>query len=175
MKNNLLSKEEIGAIVGVLAGKIRQRHSDLHNIVLVGIERRGANLARRLRSLLGESVRIGSLDINLYRDDWTMLAGKPRIGQSTIPCSLDEETVILVDDVLYTGRTVRAALDALLDYGRPKKVELLTLIDRGHRELPIQPDYTGRAIETESREIVNVFLEEHDGMDCVSIERVGNS
>lgn len=170
MKNVLLSKEEIDAVIHDLASKILQRHPDLSRIMLVGIERRGADLAKRLRSLLGGSVRIASLDINLYRDDWTTLEGKPQIAHSTIAGRLDGEIVILVDDVLYTGRTIRAALEALLDYGRPQKVELLALIDRGHRELPIQPDYTGMAIKTDRTGIINVFLEERDGMECVSIE-----
>lgn len=170
MKNILMDKEEIQAVIHELADKIRRRHADLRKIMLVGIERRGADLAKRLRMLLGESVRICSLDINLYRDDWTSLAGKPHIGRSTISGSLDGEIVILVDDVLFTGRTVRAALEALLDYGRPQKVELLTLIDRGHRELPIQPDYAGKTIRTARSGIVNVFLEDRDGREYVSLE-----
>ena len=112
---------------------------------------------------------LGTLDINLYRDDWTSLVGKPQIGESNIPDNVDGATIILVDDVLYTGRTIRAALEALLDYGRPRKVELMVLVDRGHRELPIHADYVGRAVNTGRDEQVNVLLEERDGCDEVRL------
>ncbi|MDO5484170.1 MAG: bifunctional pyr operon transcriptional regulator/uracil phosphoribosyltransferase PyrR, partial [Desulfovibrionaceae bacterium] len=118
---------------------------------------------------LGTPVALGTLDINLYRDDWTSLASQPHIGQSSIPANLSKRVVILVDDVLYSGRTVRAALEALLDYGRPRAVELMVLIDRGHRELPIQPDYVGRMVQTSKADHVDVLLEEHDGQDAVRI------
>ena len=112
----------------------------------------------------------GTLDINLYRDDWTTMHARPTIGESNITTPLDNKNVILVDDVLFTGRTIRAALEAILDYGRPKTVELLVLVDRGHRELPIHGDYVGRKINTARTEKVNVLMEERDGRDEVVLE-----
>ncbi|MBQ9451960.1 MAG: bifunctional pyr operon transcriptional regulator/uracil phosphoribosyltransferase PyrR [Desulfovibrio sp.] len=168
---HLLNCNEMSRILERLAAQLHERHDTCDDLMLVGIERRGADLARRLANRLGErlgrTVLLGSLDINLYRDDWTSLVGKPHIGQSHIPGSVDGRTIILVDDVLYTGRTIRAALEALLDYGRPHAVELLVLIDRGHRELPIHPDYVGRVINTSRQEQVDVLLMERDGEEAV--------
>ena len=167
----LMGKDEIALALKDLASRMVERHSSHEDIMLVGIQRRGADLERRLAGLaaaaLGRDIALGTLDINLYRDDWSSIEGKPQIGQSCIPGTVDGRTVILVDDVLFSGRTVRAALDALLDYGRPRVVELLVLIDRGHRELPIQADYAGRVVKTEPQEHVDVFLEERDGRDAV--------
>lgn len=175
METNLLHAHDMAHILQNLAEQIRQRHGDCKDIILVGIQRRGADIARRLGNLLkahlGTGPRLGTLDINLYRDDWTSLAGKPQIGQSALPYTLDTAVVILVDDVLYTGRTIRAALEALLDYGRPRKVELLVLVDRGHRELPIHPDYVGYTVETQREQRVDVLLTERDGEDAVRIAR----
>ena len=169
----LLEKSEMERVLERLASQIHERHAACDSIMLVGIERRGADLARRIAALLearlGRSVPMGTLDINLYRDDWTSLVGKPRIGQSHITESVDGRVIILVDDVLYTGRTIRAALEALLDYGRPSSVELLTLIDRGHRELPIHADYVGRVVNTSRQEHVDVLLAERDGEDAVRL------
>jgi pyrimidine operon attenuation protein / uracil phosphoribosyltransferase len=169
----LLEKNEMARVLERLASQIHERHAACDGIMLVGIERRGADLARRIAALLetrmGRPVPLGTLDINLYRDDWTSLVGKPRIGQSRITESVDGRVIILVDDVLYTGRTIRAALEALLDYGRPSSVELLTLIDRGHRELPIHADYVGRVINTSRQEHVDVLLAERDGEDAVRL------
>ena len=169
----LLQKEEMARVLERLAYQIIEKHGDCSSVMLVGIQRRGADLAKRLAEVLAERLKhkvpLGSLDINLYRDDWTSLAGKPQIGQSAIPGSVDNATIILVDDVLYTGRTIRAALEALLDYGRPRKVELLVMVDRGHRELPIHADYIGRVINTSREEQVNVLLEERDGCDEVRL------
>ena len=126
---------------------------------------------RRLGALMQQKLQrplpLGTLDINLYRDDWTSLEGKPHIGQSRITAPVDNAEIILIDDVLFSGRTIRAALEALLDYGRPRKVELLVLVDRGHRELPIQADYIGRSVDTRPQEQVDVLLEERDGRDEV--------
>lgn len=167
----LLEKDEMSRMVERMAAQLHERHDACGDLMLVGIERRGADLARRLaarlQERLGRPAALGTLDINLYRDDWTSLAGKPRIGRSHIPENVDGRIIVLVDDVLFTGRTVRAALEALLDYGRPRAVELLVLIDRGHRELPIHPDYVGRVINTSRQEHVDVLLEEHDGEDAV--------
>lgn len=173
-RTHLLEKDQMSRIFERFAAQLHERHNTCEHIMLVGIERRGVDLAHRLSHLLtqrlGHAVSLGTLDINLYRDDWTKLVTTPRIGQSHIPESVDGRTIILVDDVLYTGRTIRAALEALLDYGRPRAVELLVLIDRGLRELPIQPDYVGRAITTSPQEHVDVFLEERDGEDAVYLD-----
>ena len=169
----LLEEHEMTRMLERLASQIMERHADCGHVMLVGIERRGADLAHRLAGLLqerlGHPVLLGTLDINLYRDDWTSLEAQPHIGQSRIPASVDGRVIVLVDDVLYTGRTIRAALEALLDYGRPRAVELLTLIDRGHRELPIHADYVGRAVNTSRQERVDVLLAERDGQDAVHL------
>ena len=167
----LLHADEIARVLDRLACQIMERHGDCEQTVLLGIQRRGVDLAVRLGKVLedklGRKLPFGTLDINLYRDDWTSLEGKPHIGQSRITAPVDNAEIILIDDVLFSGRTIRAALEALLDYGRPRKVELLVLVDRGHRELPIQADYIGRSVDTRPQEQVDVLLEERDGRDEV--------
>lgn len=171
----LLDDGEITRTLERLAYQILEKHEKCENIMLVGIERRGADLARRLQKILSSTVNhevaLGTLDINLYRDDWTSMDASPRVGKSNIPQDVTGVAVILIDDVLYTGRTIRSALEAILDYGRPSSVELLVLIDRGHRELPIQADYVGRTINTSREEHVDVLLEERDGKNEVRISR----
>ena len=148
-------------------------------IAIVGIHRRGAVLARRLvaqvSELVGQEVPLGELDISFYRDDVGMRdpSRQPVVHESKIDFAIDGLTVILVDDVLYTGRTVRAAVDALFDYGRPQRVQLAVLTDRGHRELPIRPDYVGKNLPTARSERVNVRVEELDGVDEVTIKPQG--
>ncbi|BFR48795.1 bifunctional pyr operon transcriptional regulator/uracil phosphoribosyltransferase PyrR [Nitratidesulfovibrio sp. HK-II] len=167
----LLTEEEMRRALERLAYQVLERHGDCAGLVLVGIQRRGADIAVRLGRVIAErlgcALPSGALDINLYRDDWTTLSAKPAIGPSDIPVDLDGRDVLLVDDVLFTGRTIRAALEALLDYGRPRRVELLVLVDRGHRELPIHADYVGRAVNTGRNEQVDVLLRERDGRDEV--------
>ncbi len=169
----VLQAQEIEHILDGLALVVLEKHDVYENLMLVGIQRRGADLAKRLQKILMAktqcNISLGTLDINLYRDDWTSLDAKPQIGQSNIPKDIEGMNTILVDDVLFTGRTIRAALDALLDYGRPKKVELLTLVDRGHRELPIMADYVGITIKTSVHEHVNVLVSEKDGEDAVLV------
>lgn len=169
----ILEQSEMARILDRLASQILERHARCEDVMLVGIERRGADLARRLarilESRLSRPAPLGTLDINLYRDDWTSLQGKPHIGQSHIPDNVDQRVIILVDDVLFSGRTIRSALEALLDYGRPRAVELLVLIDRGHRELPIHADYVGRVVNTSRQEHVDVLLTERDGEDAVRL------
>lgn len=173
MEVTLLTREGMARTLERLAYEVLERHHGPDELLLVGIRRRGVDLARRLARILGERVGrdipLGTLDINLYRDDWTSLSAMPALGASSIPLPLEGRQVILVDDVLYTGRTVRAALEAILDYGRPKRVELLVLVDRGHRELPIHADYVGRRVNTSRAEQVNVLLEERDGVDEVRL------
>ena len=170
----LLNNTEMTRVLENLASQIIEKHGHCASVMLVGIQRRGADLAKRLQSQLearlSRPMALGTLDINLYRDDWTSLAGKPHIGQSNIPHDVDNADIVLVDDVLYTGRTIRAALEALLDYGRPRRVELLVMVDRGHRELPIQADYVGQTISTDKDEHVNVLVSERDGRDEVRLD-----
>ena len=143
-------------------------------IALVGIHRRGAHLATRLHrlvcDLLDSDVPLGDIDIAFYRDDLSTRAADPEVHSTHLPFRLDEHTIVLVDDVLYTGRTARAAIEALFDYGRPARVQLAVLADRGHRELPIRPDYVGKNLPTAHGERVNVRVEEIDGIDEVAID-----
>ena len=173
----ILNQEAIHLVLERLASEVIERHATRGPFLLVGIERRGVDLARRLVEIISAKmeapIALGTLDINFYRDDWTTIKDCPHIGTSHIPENIQDRTVILVDDVLYSGRTVRAALDALLAYGRPKKVELLVLIDRGHRELPIQADYVGKKVTTHKDEQVSVLLVERDGLDEVRLESKG--
>ena len=156
-----------------LALQILEKYDVCDSLMLVGIQRRGVFIAKYLYDFLQKrmnNIVMGIIDINLYRDDWTSLSNKPNIGQSNIPKSVDNMNIILVDDVLYTGRTIRATLEAVLDYGRPKKIELLVLIDRGHRELPITANYVGKNVPTSKNEIISVRLSEIDNEDSVTIK-----
>jgi pyrimidine operon attenuation protein / uracil phosphoribosyltransferase len=154
-----------------MAHEIVERHPDMKGTVLVGVRSRGVPLARRLaraiEKALGMAPRVGALDITLYRDDFTSIAAQPVTKGTDIPFSIDGRTVILVDDVLYTGRTVRAALDELIDFGRPARIELAVLVDRGHRELPVRADYVGKTAGTTRDEMIQVLLDEEDGRDGV--------
>ncbi len=167
----ILTREDIKRIIHRLVFEVLERHGDCNNLVLVGIYRRGVFLAQRIKNLIEENVKreipIGKLDINFYRDDWTSLKTHPIINKTEIETDISEKEILLVDDVIYTGRTTRAALEAILDFGRPAKVELLVLVDRGHRELPIHPDFCGKKINTSKKEHVDVLLEEIDGRDVV--------
>jgi pyrimidine operon attenuation protein / uracil phosphoribosyltransferase len=160
-----------------IAHEILERHPDASALALVGIRSRGVPLARRLAALLGEASgvepAVGALDIALYRDDFTSLAAQPITRGTDILFSIDERTVVLVDDVLFTGRTVRAALDQLIDFGRPARIELAVVVDRGHRELPIRADYVGRSLSTARDEVVDVRVKEEDGSDEVVVVRRG--
>jgi len=154
-----------------MAHEITERQDDLARTVLVGVRTRGVPLARRLATLVqqasGLTLPVGALDITLYRDDLTTVAAQPILRGTEIPFSIDGRTVVLCDDVLFTGRTVRAALDELIDFGRPARIELAVVVDRGHRELPIRADYVGEALTTERDEAVQVRLQEEDGEDAV--------
>ena len=158
-----------------IAHEILERHPDPRRLALVGVRSRGVPLARRLARLLEEAAgsepAVGAIDISLYRDDFTSLAAQPITKGTDILFSLDGRTVVLVDDVLYTGRTVRAALDQLIDFGRPARIELAVLVDRGHRELPIRADYVGRTLSTARDEAVQVLVREEDGRDEVLLHR----
>ncbi len=159
-----------------IAHEIVERNRGVDDVGLIGIHLRGvpiaARLADALRAITGADVARGALDITLYRDDLMRpsTATQPVVRKTEIPFSLDDRVVLLVDDVLYTGRTIRAALDALTDYGRPRAIQLVVLVDRGHRELPIRPDYVGRNIPTSRQQSVQVRLAEIDGRDEVEVE-----
>jgi len=154
-----------------IARQIVERHPDIEHTALVGIRTRGVPLAQRLARVVAKGEarrpRVGALDITLYRDDLTTMAPNPVVRGTEIPFSIDGCCVVLVDDVLFTGRTVRAALDELVDFGRPARIELAVLVDRGHRELPIRADYVGRTLNTAREQTVQVRLKEQDGEDRV--------
>jgi pyrimidine operon attenuation protein / uracil phosphoribosyltransferase len=156
-----------------LASEIVERNKGTDGLMLVGIRRRGVPLAERLaakiESLEGAGVPVGALDITLYRDDLSTIAPHPVVSKTELPMDVTNQIVVLVDDVLYTGRTVRAALDHIIDYGRPRCIQLAVLVDRGHRELPIQADYVGKPVPTKESEIIKVMVKELDGMDQVVI------
>ncbi|GAB7080227.1 bifunctional pyr operon transcriptional regulator/uracil phosphoribosyltransferase PyrR [Megalodesulfovibrio paquesii] len=171
--HDLMLAQDIAVALERMAREVMARHDGCSDLAIIGIQRRGADLAVRLKQLLDARMPcptpLGKLDINLYRDDWTTLNVQPTISDTDISFDIDGRAVVLVDDVLYTGRTVRAGMEALLDFGRPRKIELLTLVDRGHRELPIQPDYLGLAVQTKRKQHVNVLLTERDGEDRVCL------
>lgn len=175
-KGRLMSASEIERTLVRLAHEIVEKNEGAANIGLIGIKRRGVPLAERIGKLIAgiekRPIDTGVLDISFYRDDLSTQGPRPVVTPGAIGFDVTGRDVILMDDVLYTGRTIRAALDALFDHGRPKSVQLLVLIDRGHRELPIQATYTGRNVPTSSREIIEVKLNEIDGQEQVLLVEV---
>jgi pyrimidine operon attenuation protein / uracil phosphoribosyltransferase len=169
-----MSTQEMDQTLNRLAEEITRRHSDLSRLALVGIRTGGAFLAQRLGAKIqaqaSVAVPVGILDITLYRDDWTRISHKPQVGKTELDFSLDDVDVVLVDDVLFTGRTIRAAMDALTDFGRPRRIELAVLVDRGGRELPICPNFIGRTVELVGAQRVNVYFQEMGRTDEVVIE-----
>jgi pyrimidine operon attenuation protein/uracil phosphoribosyltransferase len=167
-------EKDIEIALNQICDRLLDRHSLLNEMVLVGIRTGGVFLAERLRQKIlqkkGINLPTGIIDITLYRDDWTRLSQTPEVKKTEIHFAIEDKNVLLVDDVLFTGRTIRAALDALLDLGRPRRVELAVLIDRGHRELPISADYIGKTLEISWQDSVNVELKELGGVDQVVIE-----
>lgn len=172
-KAMLMDENQMNRALSRIAHEIIERNKGVEHVALVGIRRRGVPLAHRLAAKLkefeGTDIPVGTLDITLYRDDLTELASVPLVQKSEVPFKLPGTCVILVDDVLYTGRTVRAALDALLDIGRPSVIQLAVLVDRGHRELPIRADYVGKNVPTSKKEVVAVHLSDVDGEDFVAL------
>jgi pyrimidine operon attenuation protein/uracil phosphoribosyltransferase len=170
-----MDADRMGRTLTRIAHEIIERNRGVDELALVGIRTRGVPIARRLAaalaSIAGEDVPTGALDITLYRDDLMRHAVGPQpvIHRTEIPFSIDDKHILLVDDVLYTGRTIRAALDALIDFGRPRTIQLVVLVDRGHRELPIKADYVGKNLPTSSTESVQVRLMEIDGKDEVEV------
>ncbi|RMG51783.1 MAG: bifunctional pyr operon transcriptional regulator/uracil phosphoribosyltransferase PyrR [Acidobacteria bacterium] len=176
-KAKIMDAASIKRVLSRLASEIVERNKGTDDLLLVGIHRRGVPLAKRLAEridlLEGVTVPVGALDITLYRDDLSTIAPHPVVSKTEFPIDITDHNLILVDDVLYTGRTVRAALDHIMDYGRPRRVQLAVLVDRGHRELPIQADYVGKFVPTKDSEIIKVMVKEIDGVDEVLIvERV---
>jgi pyrimidine operon attenuation protein / uracil phosphoribosyltransferase len=170
-KAQLMSASEIDRTLVRLAHEILERTQNLDSLAFIGIRRRGVPLAQRLAKkisdLEGREIPVGILDINLYRDDLSTVGEKPVVSETAISFSVTGKDIILFDDVLYTGRTIRAALDALFDEGRPARVQLCVLIDRGHRELPIEARYVGRMVQTTASEIIEVKFQEIDGIEKV--------
>jgi pyrimidine operon attenuation protein/uracil phosphoribosyltransferase len=166
-----MDADQIRRAIKRIAHEIIERNTGVKSIVVVGIRRRGVYLAERiatyLESIEGENVPVGILDITLYRDDFQTMTSAPVVGKTEINEDITGKVIILVDDVLYTGRTVRAALDELIDFGRPRRIQLAVLVDRGHREFPIKADYVGKNIPTSEKEQVEVHLKEFDGDDEV--------
>ena len=171
-----MDADRIGRTLARIAHEIVERNRAIEELALVGIRERGVPLARRiaaeLRGITGQDVPTGALDITLYRDDLMRHAVGPQpvVRSTDIPFDIDNRVILLVDDVLFTGRTIRAALDALIDFGRPKSIQLAVLVDRGHRELPIKADYVGKNVPTSRRESIQVRLQEVDGHDDVVIQ-----
>jgi pyrimidine operon attenuation protein/uracil phosphoribosyltransferase len=172
----LMDATEINRKLRRIANEIVERNEGVDNIILVGIRRRGVPLAERLakmiREIEGKDVPVEIIDITLYRDDLSTLGSSPVVGSTEIDIPIDEKIVILVDDVLFTGRTIRAAMDSIMDFGRPSKIQLAVLVDRGHRDLPIKADYVGKNIPTSLSENINVNLKEIDGKNGVVIHKL---
>lgn len=173
IKSKIMDKDAIERALRRMAHEIVEQNKGLENLYLVGIRTRGVPVAQRISTYLkeigGKDIPVGILDITLYRDDLTTISHQPVIKSTEIDFALENTNVILCDDVLYTGRTVRAAIDALLDYGRPNCIQLCVLIDRGHRELPIKANYVGKNVPTSKDEEINVLFTETDGEDSVHI------
>ena len=179
MTRRLADAKAVNALVAKLAVQISRHNRGVKDIALVGIKRRGVPLAERLAARLSAGrkpkIPVGAIDITLYRDDLQMVAETPIVRGSEISFDINGKTLVLVDDVVFTGRTIRAALSELLDFGRPKAIQLAVLVDRGHRELPIQPDFAAKVIKTQRSDIVDIFFQETDGRDEIVITRSGRS
>ena len=169
----LMSPQDMRRALVRVAHEIVERNKGAKDIVLVGMQTRGVPLAKRLATTIQDleeiSIPVGSLDISLYRDDLSSLSLKPTVHRTDIPVDISDKQVVLVDDVFYTGRSIRAAMDALIDLGRPQSIQLAVLVDRGHRELPIRADYVGKNIPTAKNEEIKVYVKEVDGEDKVAI------
>ena len=172
-KAQIMTEDEIRRALVRISHEIVERNKGVDDLVIIGVARRGDHLGRRIAKIIEEiesaKVPVGTIDISLYRDDVNLFDRKPTASKTDIPFAIDDKRVILVDDVLHKGRSARAALDGLMDFGRPAAIQLAVLIDRGHRELPIAADYVGKNIPTARREWIQVALQEQDGFDKVSI------
>lgn len=173
-KAKIMDEKAIGRAITRISHEIIERNKGIENVVLIGVKTRGVPIASRIadkiESIEGQRIQIGEMDITLYRDDLSKKQIDPVVNSTKIDFDITDKTVVLVDDVLYTGRTVRSALNALVDIGRPKTIQLAVLVDRGHRELPIRADYVGKNVPTSKNEIISVKLTECDKEESVSIE-----
>ncbi len=171
VKTEIIDKDGIRRALTRISHEIVEKNKGTDELVIIGIRTRGVPLAKRLKENISEiegvELPVGILDITLYRDDLSQVAHQPIVHKTEIPFDITGKKVILVDDVIYTGRTVRAALDALVDLGRPDRIQLAVLVDRGHRELPIRPDFVGKNLPTSNKEVVNVNLQETDGSERI--------
>ena len=175
MTRRLADAKAVNTLVAKLAVQISRHNRGVNDIALVGIKRRGVPLAGRIAARLNAGrkpkIPVGAIDITLYRDDLQMVAETPIVRGTEISFDISGKTIVLVDDVVFTGRTIRAALSALLDFGRPRAIQLAVLVDRGHRELPIQPDFTGKTVVTLGSDLVDIFFKETDGRDEIVLTR----
>ncbi|WP_315114469.1 bifunctional pyr operon transcriptional regulator/uracil phosphoribosyltransferase PyrR [uncultured Clostridium sp.] len=176
LKASILDDKSIKRALIRVSHEIIEKNKGVEDIVLIGVKRRGYPLAERISKNIenfeGTNIPVGSVDITLYRDDLTSIDAQPQVSDEKIGVNVKDKNVIIIDDVIYTGRTVRAAIDAIFKNGRPKMIQLAVLVDRGHRELPIRPDYVGKNIPTSKSEIVSVEVEEIDGVDSVKIYEI---
>lgn len=172
-QHSILDAADIERIIKRITHELLEENKGTEDLALIGIQTRGVYLAKRIGAIIrhaeGIDIPTGNIDITLYRDDWTRISQHPVVQATEITFSIEAKHVVLIDDVLFTGRTTRAAMDALMDFGRPDRIELAVLIDRGHRELPIQANYIGKYVETSRTETVNVMLTEIDGEDRVYV------
>lgn len=174
MTKELLNKKDIDRVISRIAHEIIEKNKGIENICLVGIQRGGVHIAKRLANRIKDienvDIIVGSLDISLYRDDIGIRKEQPVVRKTEMPCDITDKKIVLVDDVLFTGRSIRAAMDALMDFGRPAQIQLAVIIDRGHRELPIRADYVGKNIPTSMSESIEVQLEEEGLEDRVLLQ-----
>lgn len=173
IKSKIIDKENLDRILIRITHEILEKNKGSENLIIIGIRTRGEYLAKRIRDKLsiieGRQIQFGVLDVTLYRDDFRTRIKQPQVSVSNITFDINDKTVILVDDVLYTGRTIRSALNAIMDIGRPSSIQLCILVDRGHRELPIRADYVGKNIPTSKKENIKLKVQEIDGEDAVYI------
>lgn len=175
-KSEIMDESGMLRAITRISHEIIEKNKGIEDVVLIGIQRRGVPLAKmvaqKIKEVEGTDIPVGILDITLYRDDLSMLAEHPIINGTEINFSVTGKKVVLVDDVIFTGRTTRAAIDAIMDIGRPKMIQLAIIIDRGHRELPIRPDYIGKNVPTSRNEVVNVKVKDIDGVNAVTISEL---
>jgi pyrimidine operon attenuation protein/uracil phosphoribosyltransferase len=175
-KAEIMDESGIQRAITRIAHEIIERNKGIEDVVLIGIQRRGVplakSIAKKIEEVENKKVNVGILDITFYRDDLSMLSEHPVVNKTEIDFTIKNKNIVLVDDVIYTGRTVRSAIDAIMDIGRAKSIQLAVLIDRGHRELPIRADYVGKNVPTSKSEIVHVKLEQYDGINMVTISDV---